>query len=130
MIAKPVDPGVPGWVLNMRVMFEERYWNYLDVKNSIATEDGKIKSRVSDLREKLEKSAKEYLELVPQQIKFYDTKFFYETLSEIVKREPECNNLELICSDLKTIEDFSTHLMKFPGKFKNGFHSLELGLRL
>merc|ERR1719273_3061711 len=86
MIAKPVDPGVPGWVLNLRVMFEERYWNYLDVKNLIHIEGDKIKDRAIDLRAKLELSAKEYLELVPQQIKFYDTKFFYETLSEIAKR--------------------------------------------
>jgi len=154
MTALPADPCVPGWVLNLRVSFEERYWNYVDRKR-IESEDETKKTRLIEYREKLEKCAKEYLELVPQQIKFYDSRFMYEVIFDSAKRDPDGCNLELICRDLKIIEEFSFHLMKFPGKFKNiqfgnnghitfdssdkvclqnvesfGFQSMEMGHRL
>lgn len=154
MSTTPLDAGVPGWVLNLRVMFEERYWNYLNLK-TMPNADDAGKKRLADCREKLEKCAKEYLELVPQQIRFYDTKLIYEILFDVAKQDPECSGLEVMCHDFKTMEEFSTHLMKFPGKFKNihfgikgyitfdssdkvwlenidgfGFESLELGQRL
>lgn len=153
MISKPIDPGAPAWILNLRVIFEERYWNYLDAKNG--NSNSIVVKKPAELREKLEIEAKDYLQLVPQQIKFYDNKFIYDTISELAKHDTECNNLELICADFRTIEDLSTNLMNFPGKFKNvsfgsygsltfdssdrvwlqnvekfGFHSMELGLKL
>jgi len=153
MISKPIDPGVSAWILNLRMIFEERYWNYLEAKKE--NNNMIVNKKPAELREKLELEAKDYLQLVPQQMKFYDSKFIYDTISELAKHDTDCSNLELICSDFRTTENLSTYLMNFPGTFKNiyfgskgrmtfdstdkvllqniegfGFQSMDLGLKL